>query len=87
VQKTKVTHADIRCGNGYINEVDTVLTPPEIALPPLKAAPVAAPVAADQNVVTVPAVTNINAIPIVVPVIGEGAPAITNAPPVSPAPH
>ena len=40
VQKNKVTHADIHCANGNINEIDTVLMPPELALPALKAAPV-----------------------------------------------
>jgi uncharacterized surface protein with fasciclin (FAS1) repeats len=85
VQKNKVSHADIKCANGNINEIDTVLMPPTIALPPLKAAPVATPTPpapAEQNaVVTVPANGDTNAVPMVVPVIGEGAAAVTNAPP------
>ena len=43
VQKAKVTHADIHCANGNINEIDTVLMPPELAMPPLKTAPDATP--------------------------------------------
>jgi len=35
VLKAKIVHADIRCLNGIINEIDTVLMPPESALPPL----------------------------------------------------
>jgi uncharacterized surface protein with fasciclin (FAS1) repeats len=39
VLRAKIVHADIRCLNGTIHEIDTVLMPPESALPPL-AAPV-----------------------------------------------
>lgn len=84
VQKAKVTHADIKCANGNINEIDTVLMPPELALPPLKAAPVVTPEPAPAStnaVVTIPTITNTDAVPIVVPVIGRGAAAVTNAPP------
>jgi uncharacterized surface protein with fasciclin (FAS1) repeats len=35
VLKAKIVHADIRCLNGIIHEIDTVLMPPESALPPL----------------------------------------------------
>lgn len=35
VGKAKIVHADIRCLNGVIHEIDTVLMPPESALPPL----------------------------------------------------
>jgi uncharacterized surface protein with fasciclin (FAS1) repeats len=73
VMKAKVTHADIRCANGIINQVDALLMPPETALPPLVEAPVAAPAASTTNAVT--PITN-------------AAPADTNAPsdiPVAPA--
>jgi len=39
VMKAKIIHADIRCQNGIINEIDTVLMPPEKALPPLAPPP------------------------------------------------
>jgi uncharacterized surface protein with fasciclin (FAS1) repeats len=39
IMKAKITHADIRCANGIINQIDSVLMPPETALPPLAAAP------------------------------------------------
>jgi uncharacterized surface protein with fasciclin (FAS1) repeats len=39
VEKAKIVHADIRCQNGVINEVDTVLMPPESVLPPLVTPP------------------------------------------------
>src|SRR5208283_3648191 len=35
VLKAKIVHADIKCQNGIINEIDTVLMPPETALPPI----------------------------------------------------
>ena len=35
VLKAKIVHADIRCLNGVIHEIDTVLMPPESALPPI----------------------------------------------------
>jgi hypothetical protein len=39
VMKAKIVHADIRCQNGVINEIDTVLMPPETALPPIALPP------------------------------------------------
>jgi uncharacterized surface protein with fasciclin (FAS1) repeats len=39
VQKAKIIHADIRCLNGVINEIDTLLIPPEKSLPPLVSPP------------------------------------------------
>ena len=90
VQKSKVTHADIHCANGNFNEVDTVLMPPELALPPLKAAPVIAPAPvasapAETNAyTTVPVIGDTNNVPMVAPVIGDGAAAVTNAPPAKP---
>lgn len=35
VAKAKIVHADIKCLNGFIHEIDTVLMPPETSLPPL----------------------------------------------------
>jgi uncharacterized surface protein with fasciclin (FAS1) repeats len=35
VMKAKITHADIKCQNGIINQIDAVLMPPETSLPPL----------------------------------------------------
>ena len=43
VLKAKIVHADIRCQNGIINEIDTVLMPPEASLPPIAAPPPPAP--------------------------------------------
>jgi hypothetical protein len=85
--KARITHADIRCANGNINEVDTVLTPPLLALPALKAAPIVAPAPvasapAETNAYTsIPAGTDTNDVPMVVPVIGDGAGTVTNAAP------
>ena len=83
VQKSKVTHADIKCANGNFNQVDAVLMPPTLALPSLKAAPVIiAPPAADTNAyTTISTITDTNSVPMVAPVIGEGAASVTNAPP------
>lgn len=39
VIKAKITHADIQCRNGIINEIDTVLMPPEASLPPIAPPP------------------------------------------------
>ncbi len=39
VMKAKIVHADIRCQNGIINEIDTVLMPSEATLPALAAPP------------------------------------------------
>jgi len=73
VQKAKITHSDIKCANGVINQIDTLLMPPEGTLPPL-AAPLAAPVstnAATDNSNAPPPATN-------------AAPADANNPPVVP---
>jgi uncharacterized surface protein with fasciclin (FAS1) repeats len=65
VMKAKIVSADIKCANGVINEIDTVLMPPESALPPIAPpppvapatnAPEATPPAADTN--AAPADTN-----------------------------
>jgi uncharacterized surface protein with fasciclin (FAS1) repeats len=83
VQKSKVTHADIKCGNGNFNQIDAVLMPPTLALPSLKAAPVIiAPPTADTNAyTTIPTITDTNSVPMVAPVVGDGANAVTNSPP------
>jgi|GEM_PF-2600010 len=39
VFKAKVIHADIRCQNGLIHQIDSVLLPPESSLPPIAAPP------------------------------------------------
>jgi uncharacterized surface protein with fasciclin (FAS1) repeats len=67
VLNAKIAHADIKCANGNINEIDTVLMPPETALPPLKLAP---------DVAAVPPATNA---PVITPVSPSGD---TNAVPV-----
>jgi uncharacterized surface protein with fasciclin (FAS1) repeats len=44
VMKSKIVHGDIKCQNGIINEVDTVLMPPETSLPPVAPPPPSTPV-------------------------------------------
>ena len=39
VMKSKIISTGMRCSNGIVNEIDTVLMPPESALPPLAAPP------------------------------------------------
>lgn len=78
VMKAKIIHADIRCSNGVLHEVDTVLMPPEGALPPIapppspNVTPVTNAPTADTNA---PAVTT-NSTPV--------APGDTNDIPVAP---
>lgn len=72
VLKAKITHADIRCQNGVINEIDTVLMPPETALPPI-APPPAPAVVPITNAATANPAASTNA-----------APADTNAAPIIP---
>jgi uncharacterized surface protein with fasciclin (FAS1) repeats len=43
VLKAKIIHADIRCQNGIIHEIDTVLMPPESSLPPFGSPPSSMP--------------------------------------------
>lgn len=70
VMKAKLISSDIRCENGVINEVDSVLMPPESVMPPLDMTPpVALPVnpptdsdAATNNAPNVPGSLN-NAVP------------------------
>jgi uncharacterized surface protein with fasciclin (FAS1) repeats len=75
VQKAKITHADIKCANGVINEVDAVLMPPEGTLPPL-----AAPIAPGAEASTNAATDNSNA----PPPATNATTADTNGPPVVP---
>ena len=70
VMKAKIVHADIRCLNGIIHEIDTVLMPPEASLPPI--APPPPPPPPPAPVTNAPA-ANTNA-----------APADTNTAPVIP---
>ncbi len=50
VAKAKIIHSDIRCLNGVINEIDTLLMPPEKTLPPLVQPPPApVPSSTDTN--------------------------------------
>ena len=39
VLKAKIVHGDIKCQNGVLHEIDTVLMPPETTLPPIAAPP------------------------------------------------
>lgn len=77
VMKARIVHADIKCQNGIINEIDTVLMPPEAALPPIVAPPppptpaTNAPPAATN---AAPAETNAGP---VIPVAPVAAPATT----------
>ena len=48
VMKAKIIHADIKCANGIIHEIDTVLMPPETSLPPLVTAAEIAPAGRDS---------------------------------------
>ena len=74
VLKAKIVHADIRCQNGIINEIDTVLMPPETALPPIAPPPPPAPPPAPAT----------NAPPVNPAAATNAAPAETNATPVIP---
>ncbi len=58
VMKSKIVHGDIKCQNGIINEIDTVLLPPEASLPPVASPP---PPAAATNAPTVTPVPTTNA--------------------------
>ena len=44
IMKAKIVSADNRCANGIINQIDTVLMPPEASLPPIAAPPPPEPV-------------------------------------------
>ncbi len=58
VMKAKIIHADIRCMNGVIHEIDAVLMPPEKSLPPLVTTPPPPPPATNAPAATPPTDTN-----------------------------
>ena len=70
VMKAKIVHADIKCQNGIINQIDSVLMPPEATLPAIAPPPPPAPAT--------------NAPPANPATAANAAPADTNAPPVIP---
>jgi len=73
VLKAKIVHGDIRCENGTIHEIDTLLMPPESSLPPL-----APPATSAPPVNPAPATNG-------APVATPGPSATTNAAPMAPA--
>jgi uncharacterized surface protein with fasciclin (FAS1) repeats len=82
VMKAKITHSEIKCANGIINEIDGVLMPPETSLPPLAAPPPPALIATTNTAtVTTPSPTDTNASP--TPDANMAPPADTNAPSIS----
>jgi uncharacterized surface protein with fasciclin (FAS1) repeats len=83
VMKAKIVHADIKCANGIINEIDTVLMPPESALPPL-VAPVPGPGATNAPVASAPATSNGPTDTNAAPAEASAPPPETNAGPVIP---
>jgi uncharacterized surface protein with fasciclin (FAS1) repeats len=90
VMKARITHADIRCQNGVIHEIDTVLMPPAASLPPLAPPPPPAPPAppVDPNAPAGATPTDTNAAPITPVISGSpsaaAAPIATNALPAAP---
>jgi len=80
VQKAKITHADIKCANGVINEIDAVLMPPEGVLPPLAAPIVQTPIVPGTDSTTNAATDNSNA----PPPATNAAPADASTVPVAP---
>jgi len=84
VLKAKIVHADIRCQNGIINQIDTVLMPPDNVLPPF--APPAPPPAPATNAPPANPEATTNA----APADTNGAPVIPVAPiakPMDVSPH
>jgi uncharacterized surface protein with fasciclin (FAS1) repeats len=73
VQKARILRADIRCENGLIHEIDTVLIPPGLVLPPPQTG---APPATSTAVTGTAEATNSDATPTPPP-----APAADTAPP------
>jgi hypothetical protein len=49
IQKSKILRADIRCANGIIHEIDTVLIPPGLVLPTPGSTPVPPPAEASAT--------------------------------------
>jgi uncharacterized surface protein with fasciclin (FAS1) repeats len=88
VMKAKIVSADIRCQNGILNEIDTVLMPPEASLPPIAAPPPPPPPAPATNAPPVNPSAATNA----ASADTNDAPTDTHAPPIIPvapvaAPH
>jgi uncharacterized surface protein with fasciclin (FAS1) repeats len=79
VMKAKIVSADIKCQNGVINEIDTVIMPPESALPPIAAPP---PPVAVTNIP--PANQDAVMPPTPLPPNTSIPPGATNTPPVAP---
>lgn len=79
VLNAKLVHADIKCQNGIIDEIDTVLMPPETSMPPVAPPPPPPPV---TNAPPINPATGTNETPAVTP----DQPADTNMPfiPVAP---
>jgi uncharacterized surface protein with fasciclin (FAS1) repeats len=55
VQKAKILHADMRCANGVIHEIDTVLIPPGLVLPKPGETPPPPPPTPDTSTTNAPA--------------------------------
>jgi uncharacterized surface protein with fasciclin (FAS1) repeats len=83
VMKAKIVHADIKCANGIINEIDTVLMPPESALPPL-VAPLPAPPTTNAPAASGPATSSVPPDANAASADASAPPAATNAGPVIP---
>jgi uncharacterized surface protein with fasciclin (FAS1) repeats len=88
IQKSKILRADIRCANGIIHEVDTVLIPPGLVLPTPGAPPAPADASATNapaDSTNAPAAGDTNAAPVAAtnaPAAGEEtntAPSVTNS--------
>jgi uncharacterized surface protein with fasciclin (FAS1) repeats len=77
VLKAKIVHADIRCQNGVIHEIDTVLVPPEASLPPVASPPPPAPATNAPAAATNAASADTNVAPII-PVAPIAAPEKTS---------
>jgi uncharacterized surface protein with fasciclin (FAS1) repeats len=85
VQKARILRADVRCANGIIQEIDTVLIPPGLVLPTPGAPPAATPADASAtnapaDSTNAPAAGDTNAAP--VPAMNAPAPGDTNSAPV-----
>ncbi len=80
VMKAKIVSSDIRCQNGVLNEIDTVLMPPEASLPPIAPPPPPAPPAPATNAPPAQPAPATNA----PSAQTNAAPIGTNAPPATP---
>ena len=67
LDKARIIHADIKCQNGILVQIDTLLLPPESTMPPLVIPPAplkALPVSAAELAAPPPASTGTNAAPV-----------------------